>query len=332
MVMSDTDTMRVLFNGSNFRSWLRYVMMLLRKEECDAAVEREFYKKIQNLPSLSHLYLKELELAEVKQKRQSRVAKLQNQLLIMNSKAVGIIQSTVKEDLKIHISSQKFAYKCIKVIKNLFNQKSIENINLLNAKINNLQFDTVSAITFVLKMEDLQRDLRECGDKSITSESLALKCLNKLPKQRYGELVKSVRTYYALNTKKRLTCKRLKKLLTNFEVSEQQDKESSERGEEAVATQSVEVVNSVPHSVQSDLVAMFSKGLGELTGSIKALMTRDGKSGEKRSRKDNEVFCSNCKRYGNHVEDECWNLEKNKARRPSWFDSIRGRDKRVKQE
>ncbi|KAI3647971.1 hypothetical protein MP228_008192 [Amoeboaphelidium protococcarum] len=51
-------------------------------------------------------------------------------------------------------------------------------------------------------------------------------------------------------------------------------------------------------------------------------MTRDGKSGEKRSRKDNEVFCSNCKRYGNHVEDECQNLEKNKAKRPSWNTSL----------
>ncbi|KAI3652884.1 hypothetical protein MP228_002309 [Amoeboaphelidium protococcarum] len=120
---------------------------------------------------------------------------------------------TARAILKIHITSQKFAYKCIKIIKHLFNQKSI------------------------------------------SSKCLTLKCLNKLPKQRYGDLVKSVRIYYALNTQKRLTCKRLKKLLTNFEVrEEQQDSEFGERVEEAVASQSVAVANAVSISVQGDVV------------------------------------------------------------------------------
>ncbi|KAI3630898.1 hypothetical protein MIR68_012333 [Amoeboaphelidium protococcarum] len=115
--------------------------------------------------------------------------------------------------LKIHITSQKFAYKCIKIIKYLFDQKSI------------------------------------------SSKYLTLKCLNKLPKQRYGDLVKSVRIYYALNTQKRLTCKRLKKLLTNFEVrEEQQDREFGERVEDAVASKSVAVANAVSISVQGDVV------------------------------------------------------------------------------
>ncbi|KAI3651611.1 hypothetical protein MP228_002914 [Amoeboaphelidium protococcarum] len=122
------------------------------------------------------------------------------------------LREKITQILKIHIASQKFAYKCIKTIKYLFNQKSI------------------------------------------SSKFLTLKCLNKLPKQRYGELVKSVRTYYALNTQKRLTCKRLNKLLTKFEISEQQDREFGESVEEAVAPQSVEVANAISISVQGNVV------------------------------------------------------------------------------